>query len=227
MRTSSLSQTWSDLVLLALAVPPKHGHGAIRGGNLTPGGKHERHHKQVGGGPKKSLLGVLLETRVIFRMQLKNHCWGGAVGDLPVHRHGAQGLGQLSRDWVSGQLWRTPRPKFVFFFDLFYCPLIFGWHALKMNNQTSIKSHVQKSKKSKNERTNTGLPCKPKFGKIKNIQWEDPGKKIFKISLYLFVRDLLVAVSWSLLDLNLSAIMYFSIALSFWLHVYYWPGDQY
>ena len=154
-------------------------------------------------------------------MQLKNHCWGGAVGDLPVHRHGAQGLGQLSRDWVSGQLWRTPRPKFVFFFDLFYCPLIFGWHALKMNNQTSIKSHVQKSKKSKNERTNTGLPYKPKFGKIKNIQWEDPGKKIFKFSLYLFVRDLLVAVSWSLLDLNLSAIMYFSIALSFWLHVYY------
>ena len=60
------------LVLFALAVPPKHGHGAIRRGNLTPGGKHERHHKQVGGA-KKSLFWGLSETGVIFQMHLKNH----------------------------------------------------------------------------------------------------------------------------------------------------------
>ena len=135
------------LILLALAVPPKHGHGAIRGGNLTPGGKHERHHKQVAGNKKSLFLGGLLETGVIFWKRFRNHQWRRANGNLPVHRHGAQGLGQLSRDWVSGQLWRTTRPKTFFFFDLCYCPVIFKWPSLKINTKASFRIHVQKSKK--------------------------------------------------------------------------------
>ena len=34
------------LVLFALAVPPEHGHGALRGSDLTPGGKEEGHHRR-------------------------------------------------------------------------------------------------------------------------------------------------------------------------------------
>ena len=124
MRTSSLSQTWSDLVLLALAVPPKHGHRVIRRGNLTPGGKNGRHHKHVAGTKKSLFWGGLLETEVIFQMHFRNHQWRRANGNLPVHRQGAQGLGQLSRDWVWGQLWRTTRP-FIFLG-------IFSWQFLDL-----------------------------------------------------------------------------------------------
>ena len=118
------------LVLFALAVPPEHGHGALRWGHLTPGGEDEGHHRQSSCLPgPKSLWAVLrLEAKEILWPRKNHLCEGSAPDlpvkrhltsyDLPVKRHRTHGLWRLSWDWVSGQaleggsqqkMWRRKR----------------------------------------------------------------------------------------------------------------------
>ena len=100
------SHSFFYLILFALAVPPEHGHGAIRRGHLTPGGEDKGHHRQRGCffAPER------LETEKMLCLR-HNHRCGGSVVDLPVKRHAALGLWRLSWDWVSGQLCRRTLSK--------------------------------------------------------------------------------------------------------------------